>query len=71
MFHREVTLSAEVARSIDLTINCFDAGGQVPAVVPDDVQAAADIVSPVSYTHLWAVRLTWAAGRWSGPLLPV
>ncbi len=45
MFHREVTLSAEVARSIDLTINCLDAGGQVPAVVPDDVQAAADIVS--------------------------
>jgi DNA-binding LacI/PurR family transcriptional regulator len=45
MFHREVTLSPEVLRAVDLTINCFDTSGRVPAIVPDEVQAAQDIVS--------------------------
>lgn len=45
MFHREVKLSADALKSIDLMINCFDASGAVPAIVPDDVQAARDIVA--------------------------
>ena len=45
MFHRAVTLSPEVLRSVDLTINCFDTSGKVPAIVPDEVQAARDIVA--------------------------
>lgn len=45
MFHRAVTLSEEVVGAIDLTINCFDASGRVPAVVPDELQAATDIVT--------------------------
>ena len=45
MYHREIRLSPEAARSIDLTINCYDAKGQVPAIIPDEVQAATDIVS--------------------------
>lgn len=45
MYHRAVSLSPEAARSIDMTINCFDTAGQVPAVIPDEVQAATDIVT--------------------------
>lgn len=45
MFHREVDLPSAAISSIDLTINCYDASGRLPAVVPDDVQAARDIVS--------------------------
>ena len=45
MFHKPVSLPAEALRSINLTINCFDTSGSVPAVVPDEVQAAREIVA--------------------------
>ncbi|MDE2384846.1 MAG: LacI family DNA-binding transcriptional regulator [Alphaproteobacteria bacterium] len=44
MFHKAVTLPAEALRSINLTINCFDTSLSVPAIVPDEVQAAREIV---------------------------
>lgn len=44
MYHRAIALEPEARRSIDLMINCSDASGEVPAIVPDEEQAARDIV---------------------------
>jgi DNA-binding LacI/PurR family transcriptional regulator len=45
MFHRPVTLTPEAAKGIDLMINCFDTAGRLPAIVPDEVQAARTITA--------------------------
>lgn len=45
MYHRAVTLTPEAAKGIDLMINCFDTGGRVPAILPDEVQAAHTITA--------------------------
>ncbi len=42
--HRALAIEAEVRRSITLFINCVETSGDVPAIVPDDCQAAHAIV---------------------------
>lgn len=43
-YHREIALEPAVRRSIDLVINCTEASGEIPAIVPDEQQAARAIV---------------------------
>lgn len=43
-YHRDITLDPLVRRSIDLAINCTEASGEIPAIVPDEQQAARAIV---------------------------
>lgn len=43
-YHRTLTLAAEARDSIRLFLNCSETSGRVPAIVPDDRQAAMAIV---------------------------
>ena len=43
-YHRTITLDAEVRQLVDLFINCEETSGEIPAIVPDEVQAARVIV---------------------------
>ena len=44
MYNRSVTLSPAARDAIALTINCREASGSIPAIVPDERQAAETIV---------------------------
>jgi DNA-binding LacI/PurR family transcriptional regulator len=44
MYHRTISLAPRARKMISLTINCKDVSGRIPAIVPDEVQAAGEIV---------------------------
>ena len=45
MYNRVVTLAPETRKLVDLTINCREASGTIPAIVPDERQGAQEIVA--------------------------
>ncbi|MFT3974134.1 MAG: LacI family DNA-binding transcriptional regulator [Amaricoccus sp.] len=44
-YHRVVTLDETVRQSVRLFLNCSETSGKVPAIVPDEQQAGAEIVA--------------------------
>ncbi|HEV7277543.1 MAG TPA: LacI family DNA-binding transcriptional regulator [Devosiaceae bacterium] len=43
MYHKVIQLPDDVSSGLSVLINCRDAAGRVPSIVPDDEQAARDI----------------------------
>ncbi|MFO1210105.1 MAG: LacI family DNA-binding transcriptional regulator [Amaricoccus sp.] len=44
-YHRSITLEAEARRAIDVALNCSETSGEIPAIVPDERDAARVIVA--------------------------